>query len=79
MARFFPSMARPPDPRALQAVLAENIAAQERVGEAAESVGHAADEHRERVEAVVNAYKDRTAHRLRTRNQTLEELLARDL
>ncbi len=79
MLWFFPSMARPPDPGVLHSVVARSIAAQERAGAAAEGVGHAADEHRERVEAVVGAMKVRTERRLRSRDQTLEQLLARDL
>lgn len=61
------------------AVLAENIAAQKQLGRAADQVTQMADETREHVEAAIGGFKDRTDNRLKTRNQTLEQLLARDL
>lgn len=73
---------RPPelvDPGRLDAVLAQNIEAQRRAAAAADGVVRAADENREHVEAAVGAFKGRTAERLRSRKQTLEQLLARDL
>lgn len=61
---------RPPelvDPGRFDAVLAQNIEAQQRAAEAAEGVAQAADENREHVEAVVSAFNARTAARVRHR------------
>ena len=79
MSWFSPRPPEPVDPGRLDAVLAQNIEAQRRAGAAADEVVQAADENREHVEAAVGAFKERTAARLRSRKQTLEQLLARDL
>lgn len=79
MSWFSPRPQKPADPGRFDAVVAQNIEAQRRSADAADEVTQAADESREHVEAVVGAFKDRTAERLRSRKQTLEQLLARDL
>ncbi|MDV2986989.1 UNVERIFIED_CONTAM: hypothetical protein Q9R58_22020 [Methylobacteriaceae bacterium AG10] len=79
MSWFSPRPPAPLDPASLDALLARSIEAQRRAARAADGVVQAADENREHVEAVVSAFKSRTAERLRSRKQTLEQLLARDL
>lgn len=79
MSWFSPRPPEMPDPAPFEALVARNIQAQRRAADAADDVVQAADENREHVEAVVGAFKSRTAERLRSRKQTLEQLLARDL
>ncbi|GEP11104.1 hypothetical protein [Methylobacterium gnaphalii] len=79
MSWFFPDIGGHAETARFDAVLAQNIEAQERAGQAAEDVTQAADENREQVGATVAAFKERTERRLKSRNQTLEQLLARDL
>ncbi|ACK82440.1 hypothetical protein [Methylorubrum extorquens] len=69
MSWFFPSPPAPPDLAPLDALLAQNIEAQHRAGAASDDVAQAADENRESVEAVVSAFKCRTAERLRDRRR----------
>jgi len=76
---FLPNNGGRDDAAQFDAVLAQNILAQQRAGEAADNVAQAADENREHVEATVSAFKARTERRLRSRGKTLEQLLARDL
>lgn len=57
------------DPGRFDAVLAQNIEAQQRAADAAESVAQAADDNREHVEAVVGAFNERTAARVRHRTR----------
>ncbi len=67
MSWFFRRPPESADPGRFNAVLAQNILAQQRAAAAAEGVAQAADDNREHVEAVVGAFNARTAARVRHR------------
>ncbi|WP_232629175.1 hypothetical protein [Methylobacterium sp. Leaf118] len=69
MSWFFPRPPEMPDSSALDAILAQNIQAQQRAANAAEDVTAAADDNREHVEAAVGGFNARTAARVRHRTQ----------
>lgn len=69
MSWLFRRPPEPADPGRFDAVLAQNIQAQQRAAEAAEGVALAADDNREHVEAVVGAFNARTAARVRHRTR----------